>query len=145
MEKKIKDLVKKIFKENELGYEYYVNDALQVEVHIYYGDWKHDHIALRNIMANNMFFVVDTFDYEEDESDSYSCGYVFEYADFSKETKQCMEEFKSLSNLNSIAEKEHDTIIGVIVSYLRDKCGVSNDMQKSINLAKNIITRLKLK
>lgn len=50
----LKDKVYNIFKENELSYDYSVIGD-NVEIEVYWGDWKHDHLRLKNIMSNLTF------------------------------------------------------------------------------------------
>ena len=54
----LKDKVYNIFKENELNYDYSVIGD-NVEIEVYWGDWKHDHLRLKNIMSNNGFMCIN--------------------------------------------------------------------------------------
>lgn len=72
LEKKLQ----KIFKDNCLPYEYEVHGNL-VEVHVLWGDWKHDHIYLNYIMNRNGFLSLREDITEEDGSDSYSSNHIF--------------------------------------------------------------------
>lgn len=72
-------LIKKIFKDNGLSYDWEINPQLPCVVFIYieWGDWKHDHIALNNIMKQNGFNFFGEKVTEEDGSDAYSATHIF--------------------------------------------------------------------
>ena len=67
----IDDEIKKIFKENDCYYEWDSYDG-KVELHVEYGDWKHDHIFIDHVMREHGFFLTDEVVTEEDGSDTYS-------------------------------------------------------------------------
>ncbi len=71
--------IKRIFKENELCYEYAVNNNGTIEVHIDWGDWKHDHLFIKYIMWKNHYRQINEVVTEEDGSDSYSSVHYFKY------------------------------------------------------------------
>ena len=71
----LEDKIYNIFKENELNYDYSViGDNIEIEV--YWGDWKHDHRRLENIMANNGFMCINEHITDSDE-DCYDAEYTF--------------------------------------------------------------------
>lgn len=74
-----KEDVKRIFKENNLTYEWWVEDDGNIVVIVEWGDWKHDHRFLKYIMRKNHYRVVLRIITEDDESDVFSAKYVFEY------------------------------------------------------------------
>lgn len=70
----LEDKIYNIFKENKLSYDYSViGDNVEIEV---YGDWKHDHRRLKNIMSNNGFMCIDEHITDSDE-DCYDAEYTF--------------------------------------------------------------------
>ena len=75
MEKK----VKQIFKDNKLSYDWEINSELPCVLLVYveWGDWKHDHICLNNIMKQNGFHFIGEDVTEEDGSDTYSATHIF--------------------------------------------------------------------
>ena len=64
-----------IFKENKLSYDYSVIGD-NVEIEVYWGDWKHDHLRLKNIMSNNGFMCINEHITDSDE-DCYDAEYTF--------------------------------------------------------------------
>ena len=74
-----KEDVKRIFKENDIHYEWWVQDDGAVNVIVNWGDWKHDHLFLKHIMWKNHYRRIDEIVTEEDGSDAYSAEYVFKY------------------------------------------------------------------
>ena len=73
--KKVK--IKQIFKEHNLSYGWEEIANGMISVHIEWGDWKHEHLALDQIMCNNGFKVVGEIPTEEDGSDTYSSTHIF--------------------------------------------------------------------
>ena len=74
-----KEDVKKIFKENNLTYEWWVNFDGTIVVNVEWGDWKHDHAFLNYIMRKNHYRGIDEVVTEEDGSDTYSATHYFKY------------------------------------------------------------------
>ena len=68
--------VEEILKEGELFGDISTYDN-QVEVHIEWGDWKHEHAYLRYLMEQKGFIQTDENITEEDGSDCYSAVHVF--------------------------------------------------------------------
>ena len=72
--------VKRIFKENNMTYDWWVNPTDgSIVVEVMWGDWKHDHRYLQYIMARNHYRVVNRVVTEEDGSDAFSAEYEFKY------------------------------------------------------------------
>lgn len=63
---------------NKMGYDFNVDSQGFVEITVENGDWKHDHLALRNIMreAGYIMFGRDIKD-EDNGDDSYTATYRF--------------------------------------------------------------------
>ncbi len=74
----LNNIVKNIFSNNKLYYEWSVINDNTLYVYVENGDWKHDHISLKNILTNNSFILIDRNVYETDE-DCYSAEYTFMY------------------------------------------------------------------
>lgn len=70
--------INRIFKENELCYEYSTRIDGTIEVNVEWGDWKHDHSYLDYIMKNNGYSLKSEIVTEEDGSDCYSSVHLFE-------------------------------------------------------------------
>jgi len=80
MDKKtLENKVKKLFKENNFNYEWEIDAKLPnvLHVEVIWGDWKHDHIALKNVLAKNKILLALSKTIEEDGSDAYSASYTF--------------------------------------------------------------------
>ena len=71
----LEDKIYNIFKENNLSYDYSVIGD-NVEIEVYWGDWKHDHLRLKNIMSNNGFMCINEHITDSDE-DCYDAEYTF--------------------------------------------------------------------
>lgn len=76
---KIKEKIKNIFATNGINHEWWVQDDGNVVVSVFWGDWKHDHAALENLMNKNNFALIERIITEEDGTDAYSAEYVFKY------------------------------------------------------------------
>ena len=77
--KKVQERVEKVFKENNLTYDWDVDLTLTyvVTINVQWGDWKHDHICLRRIMEQNGFIFFGEEVTEEDGSDTYSATHTY--------------------------------------------------------------------
>ena len=71
--------IKKIFKENDLNYEWDANTDGTIDVDVVWGDWKHDHLYLRHVMTKNGYTQVYEMVTEEDGDDAYSSIHTFKY------------------------------------------------------------------
>lgn len=69
--------VEKIFKDNDLHYEWWESLNGDIQVNVEWGDWKHDHCYLGYIMRENGYVEVERIITEEDESDAYSAEHIF--------------------------------------------------------------------
>lgn len=70
--------IKRIFKENELYYDYFIRTDGTIQVNVEWGDWKHDHFYLDYIMEHNGYSLKSMIVTEEDGSDCYSSVHLFE-------------------------------------------------------------------
>lgn len=75
METTLKDKIYKLFKENDLNYDYSVFDN-KVNIYVYWGDWKHDHCRLKHIMSDNGFECISEYITDSDD-DCYDAEYTF--------------------------------------------------------------------
>ena len=74
----LKEKITEIFNKHNLDYDCdYNNNAQQVIITILDGDWKHDHLYLKNIMEQNGFTIEDEYITSSD-GDCYGCKYVFQ-------------------------------------------------------------------
>ena len=64
----------------EVELDWYNDDTRWcIEVYVRNGDWKHDHLYIKNIMAENGFNLIDSETLDEDASpDGYSAIYYFD-------------------------------------------------------------------
>lgn len=70
--------VAKVFKDNDLHYEYGVNPKGEVNVEVHWGDWKHDHLHLAYVMEHNGFTKVGEMPFGEPTGDdTYSATHVY--------------------------------------------------------------------
>ena len=78
IEKKLRAKINKILSDNKMPYDYTVDDKGYVKITVENGDWKHDHIALRNLMRDNGFVCLGRhIPDEETGDDSFSAVYLF--------------------------------------------------------------------
>lgn len=83
MERKdIEKDIQRIFKENEMWYDWDVNLDGSVEIYVDWGDWKHDHLYLNYIMKENGYLFTGEEVTEEDGSDAYSATHTFLKSEF---------------------------------------------------------------
>ncbi len=77
----MEDKIRELFKANDLHYYWYIVSSNVVSIYIDCGDWKHDHIFLKNLMTDNGFQFLGevTDDEEENGDDSYSATHTYEY------------------------------------------------------------------
>lgn len=71
--------IKRIFKKNELNYEWWTNSDGTIDVDVVWGDWKHDHLYLRHVMRENGYIQLYEMVTEEDGDDAYSSIHTFKY------------------------------------------------------------------
>lgn len=75
-----KEIIKEIgglFKKNNRSYEFDVNDDGVCNIYVIWGDWKHDHLFIRNIMMENGYEFVREQVTLEDGSDAYSAIHTY--------------------------------------------------------------------
>ena len=72
----LQELVNEIFAKHNINYDCVYN-AQQVIITIIDGDWKHDHIFLKNVMEQNDFKCIDEYVTDSD-CDCYDCEYTFQ-------------------------------------------------------------------
>jgi len=72
-------LIQKIFKENDVWYEYDILGNRGVEINVELGDWKHDHLFIDHLMKENGFVKTDEVLTWEDGSDCYSSIHTYIY------------------------------------------------------------------
>lgn len=73
----IESIIKKIFKTNEIWYDYFIKNENECELSIEYGDWKHDHLFIDHLMRENGFEKTDEMLTWEDGSDCYSSVHFY--------------------------------------------------------------------
>ena len=80
-DKEIKDKRKKIgaiLHNNDMHYDFDVDSNGIIEITVENGDWKHDHIRLRNLMSQmNYVFYGRHISDEESGDDSFSAVYLY--------------------------------------------------------------------
>lgn len=76
--KELRQIVSNLFKENEIHHNFNVSNGI-VDVSVEWGDWKHEHLFLRNLMRKNNFALMDEHITEEDGSDCYSAEHRYMY------------------------------------------------------------------
>ena len=70
--------VKEVFENNDLDYDWAVTGLnLEVDVNIYWGDWKHDHLRLDKLMCDAGFSLLDESVTNSDGSDTYSAIHTY--------------------------------------------------------------------
>jgi hypothetical protein len=79
--KEIKDkrkVIGDILKNNNMFYDYSVDSNGIIEITVENGDWKHDHIRLKNLMFQmNYAFFGRLISDEESGDDSFSAVYLY--------------------------------------------------------------------
>ena len=68
--------IKEIFKKYNCWYDWDSYEG-EIEVHVRWGDWKHDHIFLDHIMKEGGFVPTGELATEEDGSDCYSSVHYY--------------------------------------------------------------------
>ena len=72
----LQEQIDEIFAKHNINYDCVCN-AKQVFITIIDGDWKRDHIFLKNVMEQNNFECVDEYVTDSD-CDCYDCEYTFQ-------------------------------------------------------------------
>lgn len=73
----IEKKIQKIFKENEISHDFDVFEDGSVDIHVIWGDWKHQHGYLDYVMKQNGFLLLKKVTTEEDGSDCYSATHTY--------------------------------------------------------------------
>lgn len=75
----IRKKVLKVFSDNKMPYDFSVDNDGFIEISVENGDWKHDHLALRNAMDETGFCFVGRHipDDEESDDDTFSAIYLY--------------------------------------------------------------------
>ena len=80
-DKKVKELrerVQNLLTANKMFYDFSVDSKGYIEITVENGDWKHDHIALRNLMRDSEFVYLGRHvPDEETGDDSFSAIYLY--------------------------------------------------------------------
>lgn len=67
-----------ILKNNNMYYDYSVDENGIIKITVENGDWKHDHISLRNLMSQmDYIFYGRHISDEENGDDSFSAVYLY--------------------------------------------------------------------
>ena len=74
---KIQNEIRKIFKEKKMCHEWLIDSNGDVLVNVVWGDWKHDHIYLVNVMKENGYILTSKVITEENGTDAYTAEYLF--------------------------------------------------------------------
>lgn len=83
IDKKVKDILDELFEAHDFRYEHLnVFNTVQVFVD---GDWKHDHLYLRNVMEMNGFQFLGENNILSDGQDWYSSEHWYRYTGFDHE------------------------------------------------------------
>lgn len=72
-----KEIIARLFKDNELYYEWGIYDN-SVVIEVEWGDWKHGHLRLDYLMNNRGYKLVEERMTEEDGSDCYSSIHYYQ-------------------------------------------------------------------
>lgn len=76
----VKEIINEInglLNESNRSYEFDVNDDGVCNFYVIWGDWKHDHLLLRNLMLSNGYEFVREQVTLEDGSDTYSSIHTY--------------------------------------------------------------------
>ena len=74
-----KEDLKRIWNENNLTYDYFIQFDGSIDVYVKWGDWKHDHLFINFIMKKNNYRLVSETTTEENGDDAYSSIHKFSY------------------------------------------------------------------
>jgi hypothetical protein len=77
----MEEKLKQIFKKHGFTYDWDCDLNIPVVyIYVIWGDWKHDHICLKNAMQENGFIFAGEEVTEEDGSDCYSATHAYIYS-----------------------------------------------------------------
>ena len=72
--------INRIFKENNLYYDYFIlSNNEMIGIIVEDGDWKHDHLRLNYIMSKNNYIFIKENEIGTSDDDSYSSTHYFKY------------------------------------------------------------------
>lgn len=73
--------IERIIADNGLCYDWWFYSETDgiVEFNVEWGDWKHDHVWLNNVMRKNSWYLLKEFVTDEDGTDSYSSIHRYRY------------------------------------------------------------------
>ena len=78
IDKQLRERVGKLLSDNKMPYDYTVDSQGYIEITVENGDWKHDHIRLKNLMRENGFILFGRhIPDEETGDDSFSAVYLY--------------------------------------------------------------------
>ncbi len=78
IDKQLRERVGKLLSDNKMFYDYTVDSQGFIEITVENGDWKHDHISLKNLMRENGFILFGRhIPDEETGDDSFSAVYLY--------------------------------------------------------------------
>ena len=78
IDKQLRERVGKLLSDNKMFYDYTVDSQGYIEITVENGDWKHDHIRLKNLMRENGFILFGRhIPDEETGDDSFSAVYLY--------------------------------------------------------------------
>ena len=76
--KELNKRISQILKNNNMSYDYSIDSEGYIKIIVENGDWKHDHIRLRKVMANEGYISFGRhIPDEETGEDSFSAVYIF--------------------------------------------------------------------
>ena len=78
IEKNLKKRIGKLLADNKMTYDYSIDEQGFIKIVVDNGDWKHDHLVLKHIMAKAGYFCFGRhIPDEETGDDSFSAVYLF--------------------------------------------------------------------
>lgn len=79
IKKQTRERVQEILSHNKMSYDFTVDENGYIEITVIDGDWKHDHIALRNVMREAGFISFGRHipEGQDNDDDSFSAIYLY--------------------------------------------------------------------
>ena len=76
--KQLREQIQALLTANDMNYDFDIDSQGVIEITVEDGDWKHDHIRLKNLMAKNGYFYFGCKEFGEDTGgDWYSAIHKF--------------------------------------------------------------------
>lgn len=76
--KQLREQIQALLTANDMHYDFDIDSQGVIEITVEDGDWKHDHIRLKNLMAKNGYFYFGCKEFGEDTGgDWYSAIHKF--------------------------------------------------------------------